>query len=29
MVIMLNDGLNKVSSGLTTIEEVIRVARES
>lgn len=29
MITMLQDGLNKVSSGLTTIEEVIRVARES
>jgi type II secretory ATPase GspE/PulE/Tfp pilus assembly ATPase PilB-like protein len=29
MVSMLDDGLNKVSSGLTTIEEVIRVVRES
>ncbi len=28
MVTMLNDGLDKVSSGLTTIEEVLRVARE-
>lgn len=29
MVTMLQDGLDKVASGLTTIEEVIRVARES
>jgi len=29
MVTMLEDGLDKVSSGLTTIEEVIRVVRES
>lgn len=29
MVTMLQDGLDKVSSGLTTIEEVIRVAREN
>lgn len=29
MVPMLQDGLDKVSSGLTTIEEVIRVVRES
>src|SRR3990167_2636619 len=29
MVIMLQDGLDKVSSGLTTIEEVIRSVRES
>jgi type IV pilus assembly protein PilB len=29
MVTMLQDGLDKVSSGLTTIEEVIRVVRES
>jgi type II secretory ATPase GspE/PulE/Tfp pilus assembly ATPase PilB-like protein len=28
MVTMLQDGLDKVSSGLTTIEEVIRVVRE-
>lgn len=28
MVTMLEDGLNKVSSGLTTIEEVVRVVRE-
>ena len=29
MVTMLQDGLDKVSSGLTTIEEVIRVVREN
>jgi type IV pilus assembly protein PilB len=29
MVAMLQDGLDKVSSGLTTIEEVIRVVREN
>lgn len=29
MVTMLQDGLNKVASGLTTIEEVIRVVREN
>lgn len=29
MITMLQDGLDKVSSGLTTIEEVIRVVRES
>ena len=29
MVSMLQDGLDKVSSGLTTIEEVIRVVREN
>jgi len=29
MVTMLQDGLDKVASGLTTIEEVIRVGRES
>jgi type II secretory ATPase GspE/PulE/Tfp pilus assembly ATPase PilB-like protein len=29
MITMLQDGLDKVSSGLTTIEEVIRVGRES
>ena len=29
MTIMLQDGLDKVASGLTTIEEVIRVVRES
>ena len=29
MVPMIEDGLDKVSSGLTTIEEVIRVVRES
>jgi len=29
MVTMLQDGINKVSSGLTTIDEVIRVVRES
>jgi type IV pilus assembly protein PilB len=28
MVLMINDGLNKVASGLTTIEEVLRVAEE-
>ncbi len=29
MVIMLADGLDKVASGLTTIEEVLRVIKES
>jgi len=29
MTTMLTDGLDKVSSGLTTIEEVVRVAREN
>jgi len=29
MITMLQDGLDKVSSGLTTIEEVLRVVRES
>ena len=29
MIIMLQDGLDKVSSGLTTIEEVLRVVREN
>lgn len=29
MITMLQDGLDKVSSGLTTIEEVIRVVREN
>lgn len=29
MITMLQDGLDKVSSGLTTIEEVMRVVRES
>lgn len=29
MVTMLQDGMNKVASGLTTIEEVIRVVRET
>lgn len=29
MITMLQDGLDKVSSGLTTIEEVVRVVRES
>jgi len=29
MTIMLQDGLDKVASGLTTIEEVLRVAREN
>jgi len=29
MIGMLQDGLDKVSSGLTTIEEVIRVVREN
>jgi len=29
MTIMLQDGIDKVSSGLTTIEEVVRVVRES
>ena len=29
MIGMLQDGLDKVSSGLTTIEEVLRVVRES
>jgi len=29
MVTMLQDGLDKVSSGLTTIEEVLRVVREN
>lgn len=29
MVTMLTDGLNKIASGLTTIEEVLRVAREN
>jgi len=29
MVTMLQDGMDKVASGLTTIEEVIRVVRES
>jgi type II secretory ATPase GspE/PulE/Tfp pilus assembly ATPase PilB-like protein len=29
MVTMLQDGLDKVSTGLTTIEEVIRVVREN
>jgi len=29
MITMLQDGLDKVASGLTTIEEVIRVVRES
>jgi type IV pilus assembly protein PilB len=29
MITMLQDGLDKVSSGLTTIEEVLRVAREN
>ncbi len=29
MTTMLQDGLDKVSSGLTTIEEVVRVAREN
>lgn len=29
MVTMLDDGLNKVASGLTTIEEVLRVVREN
>lgn len=29
MVTMLHDGLDKVASGLTTIEEVLRVVRES
>jgi type II secretory ATPase GspE/PulE/Tfp pilus assembly ATPase PilB-like protein len=29
MTIMLQDGLDKVASGLTTIEEVMRVVREN
>ncbi|EKD57471.1 MAG: hypothetical protein ACD_57C00283G0001, partial [uncultured bacterium] len=29
MITMLQDGVNKISSGLTTIDEVIRVVRES
>lgn len=29
MILMLNDGLDKVSSGQTTIEEVMRVVREN
>jgi type II secretory ATPase GspE/PulE/Tfp pilus assembly ATPase PilB-like protein len=29
MVTMLQDGLDKVASGLTTIEEVMRVVREN
>lgn len=29
MITMLQDGINKVSSGLTTIEEVLRVVQES
>jgi type II secretory ATPase GspE/PulE/Tfp pilus assembly ATPase PilB-like protein len=29
MITMLQDGLDKVSSGLTTIEEVMRVIREA
>lgn len=28
MVLMIEDGLNKIASGLTTIEEVLRVAKE-
>jgi type IV pilus assembly protein PilB len=28
MITMLHDGMDKVSSGLTTIEEVFRVAKE-
>ena len=26
MVVMIEDGLNKIAAGLTTIEEVLRVA---
>ena len=29
MTLMLQDGLNKVSAGLTTIEEIIRAVKES
>ncbi|GAF87713.1 unnamed protein product, partial [marine sediment metagenome] len=28
MVLMIEDGLNKIASGLTTVEEVLRVAED-